>query len=379
MSRALLGCWIAGIAITTLTPLLPASASGSSWTIVSSPNTTSTQDNYLTSVSCISPTDCVAVGYYASTNIYKTLIEQNTGSGWTLVTSPNPGSTASILDGVSCVSVRDCWAVGYSTSNGNATIQTLIEHSTGTTWTVVTSPSSTKAQTILGGVTCVNARECWAVGYDYTNTVIESYNGTVWSIVNSPNAGPTQNNLNGVACASANDCWAVGFYSHLTLTEHYDGTAWSIVNSPNPSATQSDLLGVACARPNDCWAVGFSFAGLPFESLIEQYTSSGWSIASSPNPSSTENILNGVTCADANSCVAVGQYIYGPGYGVLGTLVEQNTGDGWSVVTTPNNGSSNNTLYGVSCTSECQAVGNYYDGTTTHTLVETGGNARRRL
>ena len=376
MSRALLGCWIAGIALITLTPFLPASAFASSWTIVSSPNTTSTQDNYLNSVSCISATDCVAVGYHVSANGYQTLIEENIGSGWTLVTSPNPGSYASVLEGVSCVSVGDCWAVGYSTSNGNATIQTLVEHWTGTTWTVVPSPSSAKAQTILGGVTCVNAHECWAVGYDYTNTIIEAYNGSIWSIVSSPEAGPTQNNLNGVACASANDCWAVGFFisgsSWLTLAEHYDGTAWSIVNSPNPSATQSDLLGVACASVNDCWAVGDSFSsGVGFQSLIEQYTSSGWSIASSPNPSTTENILSGVTCINASDCLAVGQYIYGPGYGVVGTLVEENTGSGWSVVTTPNSGSSNNGLYGVSCMFECQAVGNYYDGTTTHTLVET--------
>src|SRR5438128_1344727 len=66
-------------------------------------------------------------------------------------------------------------------------------------------------------------------------TIIEHSNGAAWSIVTSPNMGTTDDNLlYDATCTSASDCWAIGSYitgmglSPHTLVEHWNGTAWSI-------------------------------------------------------------------------------------------------------------------------------------------------------
>src|SRR4029077_13428902 len=112
---------------------------------------------------------------------------------WTIVASPNSSATEfNFLNGVSCVSASDCWAVGYYQS-GLLSTRTLIEHWDGTSWSIVTSPDATATQqNYFNGVTCVTGSDCWAVGYYQTNnvtfqTLIERWDGTSWIIVPSPN------------------------------------------------------------------------------------------------------------------------------------------------------------------------------------------------
>src|SRR5947207_12562352 len=79
---------------------MPLAATGAAWSIVSSPNTSATQDNFLSDVTCTSASDCWAVG--------GTLIEHWNGTTWSIVTSPNTGG----VSGVTCTSPSDCCAVG---------------------------------------------------------------------------------------------------------------------------------------------------------------------------------------------------------------------------------------------------------------------------
>ena len=67
-------------------------------------------------------------------------------------------------------------------------------------------------------------------GFDHVvGTLIERWNVNSWAIVTSANVtGPYENNLGGVTCVSAFDCWAVGKFTtadlaHVsrTLVEHY--------------------------------------------------------------------------------------------------------------------------------------------------------------
>ena len=67
-------------------------------------------------MTCVSASDCWAVGYYydGTTSIYQTLIERWDGTSWAIVTSPNTSATQNnYLNGVTCTSASDCWAVGY--------------------------------------------------------------------------------------------------------------------------------------------------------------------------------------------------------------------------------------------------------------------------
>src|SRR5438093_254190 len=75
--------------------------------IVSSPNTSTNQDNDLNGISCPTSTLCVAAGeYWDSSHIHaQTLIEQWDGTTWIIATSPNAGSVKNFLFGMHCPSV----------------------------------------------------------------------------------------------------------------------------------------------------------------------------------------------------------------------------------------------------------------------------------
>ena len=386
---------VAALAALVALPVSAAAAAGS-WTIVSSPNTSAGQDNGLTGVACVNADDCWAVGeYYTGPKGYtaQTLIEHDTGSGWTIVSSPTTGAgDFDYLAGVTCVSASECWAVGFFGTS--QTFQTLVERYDGTAWTIVTSPNAGANPlfgnpNILTGVTCVGADDCWAVGYYYNAyllnyvTLIEHYDGSGWTVASSPNA-PTlyDNYLYGVTCVSASDCWAVGEYYPAatgvrTLIEKYDGASWSLVTlSPNPATgLDSNLTGVACASAAECWAVGESFTvGATWQTLIEQYDGMAWTVVNSPNGSSLDdNFLRGVTCASTADCWAVG--VDNNGTADV-TLIEQDTGSGWAIATSPNVSSSGsqNGLEGVACVNadDCWAVGGYYisGSSSGQTLVE---------
>src|SRR5439155_22453256 len=185
------------------TPLAPTRPA---WSIVISPNTSATQHNFLFDVTCASASDCWAVGYYSTGgvgSVHQTLIEHWNGTAWSIVSSPNASTTqANFLSDVTCTSASDCWAVGG----------TLIEHWNGTTWSIVTSPNTGG----LSGVTCTSPSDCWAVGSYrngfYNQTLIEHWNGTAWSIVTSPNTSTIENYLIRVTSTSAPASWAVGDY-----------------------------------------------------------------------------------------------------------------------------------------------------------------------
>src|SRR4029077_2382050 len=113
---------------------------GRSWTIVTSPNTSTTQNNVLYGVTCASASECWAVGYSFNGTANQTLIERWDGASWAIVTSLNTLALAQNLSGVFCVSASDCWAVGGS-SNGISS-QTLIEHWDGNLWAIVASANT---------------------------------------------------------------------------------------------------------------------------------------------------------------------------------------------------------------------------------------------
>ena len=91
------------------------------------------------------------------------------------------------------------------------------------------------------------------------------------------------------------------------------------------------------------------------------------------NPSNTVTLLSvGAGCTGAACrCVAVGSATSGS---ATGTLIEAGKGKSWSVTTSPDQGSSSNSLQSVSCATPdtCAAVGNYQNSSgTTRTLVES--------
>src|SRR5207253_503535 len=101
---------------------------------------------YLEDVTCTSASDCWAVGFYYNNTTAQTLIEHWNGTNWAFVTSANTSVIQSNqLFGVTCVSASDCWAVGNyenDTPSQGGPFQTLIEHWDGTAWAIVASPNT---------------------------------------------------------------------------------------------------------------------------------------------------------------------------------------------------------------------------------------------
>jgi hypothetical protein len=369
-----------------------AKQAGSGWSIVASPNAIgsgqSIASNQLNSVTCISATNCWAVGVYYNVNgIGQTLAEQWNGSSWTIVPSPNSTKQSNGLNGVTCTSQSQCWAVGYS--YGGSGSQVLIERWDGTSWTI-TSVNGLPAEanySYFQSVACPSASQCWAVGYSLDidggpgglglyRTLIAQWNGSSWTVVLSPNTDAIESNLlNSVACTSATNCWAVGYsYSpndpqvYQSLIERWNGISWAIVPSPTVNGSTSNYLAsVTCASTTDCWAVGAYVNGYA-RTLIEHWNGSSWVVVVSPNVITTENnVLNGVACTSASECWVVGYYV--PEVNTSRTLIEQWNGTAWSIVASPNVPSPStgiaeyNSLNQVICNSanNCWAVGNYED------------------
>jgi len=93
-------------------------------------------------VSCVSPSDCFAVGTDQKAHVSPAFIEHLRGSTWKIVRSQNPSRAAlAVLFGVACASARACWAVGgQARAQFAAPGKTLAERWNGTRWSIVPTP-----------------------------------------------------------------------------------------------------------------------------------------------------------------------------------------------------------------------------------------------
>ncbi|MGO9874630.1 MAG: hypothetical protein ACLPVY_12615, partial [Acidimicrobiia bacterium] len=109
---------------------------GTSWSV--SPTPVVDPSSVFRGVGCASPTNCFAVGNVGGATA---LSEHWDGTSWSATTDPAPSPTPSnaTLLGVSCATATACFSVGPS----------LIERPTGTGWSVVATPNGT-----LSSVSC---------------------------------------------------------------------------------------------------------------------------------------------------------------------------------------------------------------------------------
>lgn len=214
---------------------LVATWNGSAWAIAVSPNEGS-DSNLLASVSCTSATSCTAVGDYYDgpyqTDI-KTLAMRWDGTPWTIVPTPNnnPGTDPNRLSSVSCVSPTSCFAIGTTGSGG---IETLAMTWDGTDWTILLSPNPA-AENYLESVSCVSSTECVVVGVGVDNTNVGSplvltWNGTIWTELSVADVGTEDDMLSGVSCAASYSCMAVGY----SATNGQDQTLAVSLTGPVP-------------------------------------------------------------------------------------------------------------------------------------------------
>ena len=142
-----------------------------------------------------------------------------------------------------------------------------------------------------------------------------------------------------------------------TGTAQADSGSWSLSNIPNGDQFP-DLNGAFCLSETDCFSVGYGETSSgPEQTLIERWNGTSWSVMSSPNEGSGDNQLNGVTCMSPTACLAVGST--GDAGGSEQTLIEVWGGVSWTIESSPNEGTGDNQLNSVTCpsSSDCLAVG----------------------
>ncbi len=226
---------------TTLTNPQPiiyfSSNSGVSWTYATPTAATSTNSNYLESVSCTTANNaaglqCIAVGYYVITGgVSRPMSYSSTdGSTWNLNTTftlPNVSNLQGVsLKSVSCSDSSHCVAVGSYSYTGAPT-QPLIYYSTngGATWTLVTTLATASNTTSLSGVSCVEvagesqAFNCVAVGLPIsvspTLYITNNSDGSTWTTKTLSKYNGYATSLESIACQSMNTCYLAGFYTNV--------------------------------------------------------------------------------------------------------------------------------------------------------------------
>jgi len=346
-------CWGVGISIVninsngTFAPIVE-SWNGTAWALGAQPPMPAGQGGGLFAVSCVTGSDCWAVGAIVGMGgnggPSGTLIENWNGSAWSVVPSPTPtgpGVGGALLQGVSCSSASSCFAVGYSTDQNGNGLNDVIEQWNGAVWSIIPGAATGQPSDGLSTVRCLAADDCWAVGNAgparqnpnflpiFPGAVgdqglIEHWNGASWSV--SPSAvypSPSGGYLNGLSCATPTDCWASGATTDSNgtsagvLMEHWNGSTWTDMSSSVPNSTTPAILSsISCLSSVQCWAVGALGAfgsggggggggGFQPQAFIENWNGTSWSVDPSPNVTAL-SFLNSVTCVQAVGCTAVG-------------------------------------------------------------------------
>ncbi len=347
---------------------------GTQWSLVPTPNAGIVP--HLEGVVAISADDVWAVGWTGGTGPSSgpvTLTMHWNGSAWSVVPSPNPGSTFNYLWGVGAAGTNDVWAVGYYIAPGGDGL-TLFLKWNGTAWTQFAG-DNTGAKGLaftLDAVSATDATDVWAVGSN-SHALAEHWDGTEWSIAPTPNAGVGENVLTAVSGSASDDVWQVGHFvfgtEHRTLVQHWEGEAWSLVDSPNTNKRLNDLAGVAAISPTDAWAVGDASSGLLDQTTLTlHWDGVSWAIVPSPSPGTAGlNWLRAVSAISTDDVWAVGGSWSG---GPHQTVALHWDGTTWSVIPSPNVPGTNTEFYGVAAIAadDVWAVG-YHGAFTFATLA----------
>jgi hypothetical protein len=349
--RAALG---AAAGLTALAWLLPAAPAGAA------PAAGGSFGGDLTGVSCVSASDCWAVG---STGNNITVTDHWDGTAWSVLHVRAPrGSYTAELPAISCSGAASCWAVGDYGSAATSKLLPYAERWNGRAWSPVTLPHPAGAFVSgLVSVACASAVSCWAVGTAGSPTapLAEHWNGHAWAMVRIAALG-ARGDPEGVYCASAGDCWITGLTGrNASLAAHWDGHTWSVTPTPGSGSGDGELLSTSCSG-RDCVSVGDDSP----HTLAERWNGSAWAVTPT---GSRHGFLKGVSCTARFQCLATGNTLGGR------ALSEVWNGSSWRVVLLPLRPRARAAaLVGVSCAAaaDCWSVGSSFNGSNGFSLIE---------
>jgi sugar lactone lactonase YvrE/phosphodiesterase/alkaline phosphatase D-like protein len=311
---------------------------GTKWSSESVPVGEQIAGQFIWGVSCTSATACAAVGEGHLANAgYVPLVENWNGTQWSTESLPLPsGATEAGLSSVSCFSASECIAVGWAINSSGTTVPYAALRQKDGAWTeqVMQPVSEGGAISALSGVSCtpaasLSATSCMAVGRTKGEAAViasgtgfaERWTGKQWSIV-SPKTpeGLARGELLSVSCTSASACTAVGSFlgPHPPNSgrggwggwiEAWNGSSWTEQNYEPANEFQDGLLSVSCSAPQACTAVGaFEIQAGHWVTEIQGLSGGSWRHELTTTEDSSElDELVSVSCVQESTCLAVGQ------------------------------------------------------------------------
>jgi hypothetical protein len=251
---------------------------GKTW---SSPQNINSVAGEVDSVSCTSPTFCLAVTATDADDLGGDVFLYN-GHTWKWV-----GQDGAEMSSVSCTGPDFCEILSYASDgsvgtgfwNGTTVLNTA---------NLDTYPGFGPAPG-QGQLSCVSPTFCAAVD-DLGNAF--TYNGTSWSKATALDPGWTQT-MTGISCPTTTFCVAIDAAGQEYT---YNGSTWT-------AGTTIDTAGqpqaISCTISHFCLMADLS-------GNVATFNGATWSATSNIDPTATAGTgLTGASCADAADCVAV--------------------------------------------------------------------------
>ncbi len=292
------------------------------------------------SVTCPASRRCVAVGFYRdSSGVNQGFMAAQAGGKWQQAQEVSRPANlavngASQLSSVSCVSVGNCVAVGaYQASAGFAML--AVREASGhwkRAFGLLPPPSAAvKANPFLSAVSCWAPGHCTAVGSyndksDQSQALAITDTNNRWARatkITPPKAAKSDVALFGVSCDQASGCTAVGDYEDAKFVAHSMAVTrgkhgWLrateiLAPSGNDSA---GLNAISCSAAGSCVAAGATSTSDGTTAIVATETSGRWgraatiSLPANSLPTSQADVpLDGIACLKGNACTVAGFYI----------------------------------------------------------------------
>ena len=322
---------------------------GGSWKSVAVPlpagADTSTPDDVLQAVSCVSSSSCAAVGTYTAADGYQLpLVLTGAAGSWQddVVPLPANGATPTPddqLTAVDCTPDGSCTAVGSYVRSGGG-VGALLETETSGAWSDVAAPlpddASAGAKDLFDAVSCTSGTSCVAVG-SYGDTggnqqvlldseVAGDWSNVVAGLPGDASSSPSLNGLNGVACSSSDVCVAVGVYEtednyqealvEVDASGTWTGRQAAVPPDANTVIPFDTLNAVSCPADGNCVAVGFYSSQASYvypKAFLEVQAGGTWVAGGALAPANESTLrpyseLSTISCVSILGCVAGGVY-----------------------------------------------------------------------
>jgi photosystem II stability/assembly factor-like uncharacterized protein len=324
---------------------------------------------YLGSVSCFSPSACLAVGD-ASPGAGGAIATASS-TGWATQSTPIASVTA-----VSCQSDSDCMVAGGVTATGQPGA-VLATTDGGSSWT--TSFTFPYAVSSLIAVSCPTASVCMAAG-GLTNAtsaegptgpgvvVTSTDGGSTWATESLP-AGV--GSLSAISCASSSVCEASGNTvvpgTPVIVGTTDGGATWQ--SQTVPSGIES-INQISCPSVSDCTGVGDAPGGSTGSVAIVDSTNGGatWTTETAPSGLS---YLSSIACPSVTQCTAVGETNVSAPTPNTAIIATTDGGTSWTTKTAPSGVSG---LVSIACPTQsvCMAIGSVSAGATVISTTDGG-------